>query len=511
MKKVYKYIFALAMMSSFISCEEFLEESPTKSASIVPKSLENFESLLDNYAGFYKEPIMPIIFGTDDYELSTNLYDGFSRAYQPFNAIYGTWSMEFAANQSSWYSGWPDEWKKIFTANLILEQIGAVNATEQEKANIIAECHFIRAYSYFVLADVYCLPYSDATKTELGLPLKESTSFSENIERASLEETYAFIKADLTKALQITRKFNKVNGLNNSWRASTSAVNGFAARFYLALNDYPKAQSFAQEALNEYSNLRNYNTDMRYSSIPTQATIFNPSPTRVDVLFPYTHDQQSVVADRLEFGESYYFRMLSNAVWAYWPSQQLLSIYDQTYDLRFKYHVVEDYTYTRGATRPPFSYPGYIFFFKDDIPSGPSVPEMLLVKAECQVRQGMWNEGITTANILRAKRIDATAPVSAINLSATSKGEALTKVLEERRREMPFVHRWYDVRRYNNNDDPADDVVMSRTFYPFNATAITAGQAPVTTVLDKKSRKFAFPIPNEEILIANGKLEQNKY
>ncbi|MCB0450946.1 MAG: RagB/SusD family nutrient uptake outer membrane protein [Confluentibacter sp.] len=511
MKKAYKYILVFAIMTSFISCDTFLEESPTKSASVVPKSLADYEAILNNYTAFYSEPIMPIMFSTDDYELSTTLFNGFSRAYQPFNAIYGTWNMELAANESSRYSGWPDEWKKIFTANLVLEQIGGVDATAAEKANIIAECHFIRAYSYFVLTNVYCLPYSDATKGELGLPIKASTSFSENIERATLEETFAYIQSDLTKALEIKKAFGKVNNLNNSWRASTAAVNGFAARFYLALNDYALAQTYAQKALDEYNVLRNYNTDMRYSIIPAPATIFNPGPTQVNILYPYTHDQQTVFQDRLEFGEFYYLRMMNNPVWAYWPSQELLGKYDQTYDLRYKYHVVEGYSYTRGAVRPAYDYPGYIFFFKSDIPSGPSVSEMLLIKAECQVRQDKWAEGIATANILRAKRMDASAPANVINLSAASKAEALTKVLDERRRELPFVHRWYDIRRYNNNADTSDDVVMTRTFYPFNSSAIISSQAPVTTTLEKNSRKFAFPIPNEEILIANGKLEQNKY
>ncbi len=511
MKKVYKYLLVITLVTSFMGCQDFLEEEPTKSAAIAPESLEDYEAILNNYRNFYIERFLPIIMGTDDYELSTDLFDGFDRAYQTFSAIYGTWDTELSANEGSRFSGWPDEWRKIFTANLILEKIDGVDATEEEKANMKAECHFIRAYSYFAIANTYCLPYSDATKSELGLPIKQTTSFDESIERATLEETYSLIESDLMEALKITSAFDQVNGLNNSWRASTAAVNAFAARYYLAMNDYTAAQNYAQEALDEYDQLRNYNTDMRFSDIPARATIFDPGPTVIDIFYPYTHDQQIEVEDRLEYGESYYFKVLNNPVWAYWPSQDLLSLYDQTNDLRYKFHVVEDYSYTRGAVAPPYSYPGYIFFFKSDIPNGPSVPEMLLIKAECQVRLGSWAEGLQTANVLRAARMDATAPASAIDLSAVSQEEALMHIIEERRREMPFVHRWYDVRRYNNNGDASDDVEMSRTFYPFNATVILGTEAPVTTTLEKNSRKFAYPIPNEELLIANGALEQNKY
>lgn len=513
MKNIYKYLLLLTLVVTFTGCNDFLEEPPSKSAAVVPETLEDFESLLNNYSSFFEETSLHLIFSTDDYELSTTIHDQFKRAYPTIVPIFGNWDMELAATQPSFFTGWPAEWKKIFTANLILSEIdGASGATDPEKANIKAECHFIRAYSYFLLATQHCLPFTETTKSELGLPIKATTSFEENIARANLEDTYAFIEADLLEALKITREFQQVNDLNSSWRASSAAVNGFAARFYLALNDYEMAQSFAQDALDEYDVLRNYNTDMRFSSIPEFATIFDPGPTQVEIFYPYTHDQRSdTPQDRLEFGEFYYYRMLINPVWNYYPSQELLGLFDQTNDLRYKFHMVEDYTYTRGAIDPPFSYPGYIFFYKSDIPSGPSVPEMLLIKAECQIRQGMWSEGIQTANILRAARMDASAATTDINLSAVSQDDALIKVLEERRREMPFVHRWYDIKRYNNNETNLDDVILTKTFYPFNASVILDTEAPITTTLDKNDRRFAFPIPEDEILISDGVLEQNQY
>lgn len=145
---------------------------------------------------------------------------------------------------------------------------------------------------------------------------------------------------------------------------------------------------------------------MRYSDLPTQVTIFNPEPENVDILYPYTHDQQNIPTDKFEWGESYYYRFLTNGSWNYYPSQELLNLYDQDNDLRYKYHIVENYSYARGIVDPPYSQPGYIFFFKSDILSGPSVPEMLLIKAEAQTRQGRWNEGLTTVNILRNARMD---------------------------------------------------------------------------------------------------------
>lgn len=83
--------------------------------------------------------------------------------------------------------------------------------------------------------------------------------------------------------------------------------------------------------------------------------------------------------------------------------------------------------------------------------------------------------------------------------------------MEERRRELPFTQRFFDVRRFNNNEDPSDDVVMTRTFYPIGSSVIEGSQAPITYQLDKKSRKFARPLPNTDINTTEGVLEQNTY
>lgn len=217
------------------------------------------------------------------------------------------------------------------------------------------------------------------------------------------------------------------------------------------------------------------------------------------------------MTDMLEWKEFYYFRMLYHESWWYLPSRELLALYDQDNDLRYKYHMVKNYSYDRGLTTPAYEYPGYVFFFKDRIPSGPTVAEMLLTKAECQARQGDFAEAMNTVNILRAKRMSNTADPSVVNLSASSKEEAIRKILEERRREMPFTMRWYDVRRFNNNDDPNDDVVMTREFYPYTSSAIQGSEAVKTYTLEKNSRRFAAPIHNTEIESSLGEIQQNKY
>jgi hypothetical protein len=76
---------------------------------------------------------------------------------------------------------------------------------------------------------------------------------------------------------------------------------------------------------------------------------------------------------------------------------------------------------------------------------------------------------------------------------------------------MPFAHRWFDIRRFNTNDDAFDDVVLTRTFYPYTPSAVSSSDPLKTYTLPKDSRRFAVPIPNTELVSSDGKLQQNTY
>lgn len=501
--KQYSLLILILMALFCSSCEEFLSEPPSKTSSLVPSTVEHLENLLNNYSTFSTESNLDVIFGSDDYGLLTSIYDNNNGIYAQYVAQYATWDIDYLADYDRPY--WPAEWKKIFNANMVLLNLEKVEGDKATKESLKAEAHFIRAYSYFILANTYCLPYNATNKNEMGLPLKVSTSFEESAERASLEKTWEFILSDLEIALTLNKALELKDGKYRSWRASTASVNAFAARVYLSMGDYAKAKTYSETALSKHNAMMDYNTDMRYSDILTEKKV---NGVMKRIWYPYTHDAQSDQTDRMKWKELYYYRFLNNGNWFYIPSPELLALYDQQYDLRYKYHIVEDYSYDRSMT---ISYPGYIFFYKDQIPSGPTVGEMLLVKAECQARAGEWQNAITTVNQLRAKRMNKTAPASAINLTAANQAEALVKILQERRRELPFTQRLFDVRRLNNNADASDDVIMTRTFYPLAANVIEASKAPITYKLEKNSRRFARPISNTDIYTTEGVLKQNTY
>ena len=52
---------------------------------------------------------------------------------------------------------------------------------------------------------------------------------------------------------------------------------------------------------------------------------------------------------------------------------------------------------------------------------------------------------------------------------------AIEKILEERHREMPFIMRWFDIRRLAYNETDFDDVTVERDFYEVSDNSVNDG------------------------------------
>lgn len=500
----------LLLATGLGSCTKFLDERISKNSSLPLETTAHLNALMEQYGLVYSDENYAWM-GTDDYGLNATTYD-IKRGNFTFlpNIFRAFWDVEYSPltpnSDRLWASGF-GEWRDVFYANAVLVNLDKVTGgTEAEKARLKAEAHMMRAYAYWQLANTYCLPYTEANKGELGLPIKKSNSFEEDLTRVSLEETYAFIESDLQEALKINKPL-VVGTRPEHWRASTAAVNGFAARYYLNRNNYTEALKYADSTLAEYSVLVDYNNpaQMYYG---TSSTFSIPGNPPYVARFPYTHDNQINLVDMIGWKEFLYFRVQNFGSWFYLPSTDLLNLYDTANDRRYEFHIVENYSYFLGSNTPTNGLPGYVFFFKDRIPSGPTTAEMYLIKAECLARTGKVPEALAAVNTLRAKRVK---PGATVDLTATNQAEAVTKILQERRREIPFVQRWYDLRRFNNNADPSDDVVVTKQFYPLTMAGPDVTKPVQTYTLDKNSRRYALPIHSTELISGRDILLQNTY
>jgi len=500
MKNINKYILGISLvaMSTSIGCkknaDDFLDVAPSKSQGVLIKTTSQLDALFDNHIALGVENTGNVrLYGTDDYDFSPTSVNG-NFFHNNLSAItVGLWDRVKMDNTTN--PDWASQWSKVFTANLVLTEADKAIGSQADKDRLKAEAHFVRAVAYWTLANTYCLPYTSATENELGLSIKTTTSFEEDLTRVSLGKTYAFIEADLAEALKITDPIVK-KGRFTSWRANLAGVNAFAARYYLMRGNYPLAEQYATTSLNAYSTLVDFNTEVSFSS----ALPFN---------FP------SIVtdpADPVNWKEFTSFRVTANQFAA--PSAELLSIYNtdatlasRQNDLRYKYYIVEGGAALYGLPAPYM----FVQFGLQYLQSGTTVGETIVTKAEAQARQNKVPEAMQTVNLLRIRRMDNKLPLNVINLSATTPLDAVTKILQERRRELPLTMRWFDLRRLNNNETLTDDVTIIRQMYQYNDSGIIPSSSLVSYTLEPNSRKYALMIPQADIYASQGVIKQNTY
>lgn len=507
-----------AVLPALTACDDFLDKDPSKSSSKTITEVSQLDALLASYSSFYSENNYTFL-ASDDYGLTPTIQLNRTGSTSIDDLNDFTWA---STNNRSGRLLWDGEFAKIFRANLVLNNVGNVSGSDADKADIKAEAHFVRAYSLFQLAVCHCLYPAPGNSDEIGLPLKATTSFEESVARASLGETFAFIENDINEALKISRRFVNGAGTPENWRGTTAGIKAFAARFYLYMGNYSKAADFAEQVLAEYNTLKDFNdpAEMSYSTNDDIFTINSGTPEeeQIVVKYPYTKLQlygTNGFPELLGWKELLFVRTMSYASWWYIPSRDLLDTYavdikdgNPDNDLRYRYFVVEDFGLRSSKRTTEGRSDGYCQFYYDNLISGPTVAEMILIKAEALARSGNAANAMTQLDILRKARIASEAYA---NLPVGTPAEALKRVLQERRREMPLTIRWYDIKRYAWNDDPSDDVTISRQFFPYTSSSVLTGDPVKTYTLEPKSRHYAMPIPEVDILRSDGQLVQNTY
>src|SRR5258705_3368081 len=237
MLKLLLFMFAILIVPG---CKKFLEEEPTKQTVI--KSVDQLEALINN-ATYFAGDGTPgnnantvstgtggqngsAGYSTDDTEIPLAAFAANpSGKWTIDNLYYYTFKTDEIIGLSS--DGiWNGEYKKIFTANLVLSNLDKVTGDADLKAELRADAYLIRAYAYWVLVNHFCLPVTDANKDApgLGLPLKFTTDYEEPFERATIKQTYDLILADLTEAKKTSR--DDVD-LAKPWRVIQTVVEAF--------------------------------------------------------------------------------------------------------------------------------------------------------------------------------------------------------------------------------------------------------------------------------------------
>lgn len=493
--------FCLITLSLLTSCNDYLDTIPSKGDNEVLKTSEQIEALFNNSSLFNAKTSI-VVSESDDNGLSVDMYNSLGNANDNF--LNGsTFNIEDIENYAYGDNIWENEYNKVFTANLIINNIDEItDLTPSKRTEYLAQAHFIRALALWNLANTYCLPYAKENLMSLGLPLKTTTSYEENVKRASIKDTYNFILTDLQEALNTTK-----DDIDKRWWVSKPAVEAMLARFFLFTQDYTKAAEYAAMALkSNKASLQDYN-----ELTTVETTLQKPnSDEQADVsyseLYSYSANEMT------EYKENYYSQFFNVGSGIYLiPSDNLMSIYDKDNDLRYQQFFNKHGLWEIGIggfDEDIIYHKFHINSSGDQIQSGPTVPEMLLTEAEALARSGKYKEAMSYVNQLRIARIKKNAENT--TLTAENQQDAIEKILEERHREMPFVMRWFDIRRLAFNETTFDDIAVTRTFYEVQNN-IANTDVIYQYTLPAKSKRYAQPIAKKELTRSNGQIEQNQY
>ncbi|SEM31392.1 SusD family protein [bacterium A37T11] len=443
------------------SCsKEFLDAKPSSNI-VVPQTLDDIQNLLDNEFVLNQTPALEHVASDEYYSRDYTTYQTLRvverNAYVWANDVY---------QGASVVPDWDIMFTQIYYANVALEQLDKItrNSGNNNKFQALeGAAYFIRAYAYFHLAQTFCLPYDSLeSKSDLGLPLRVQSGVDNVQQRATVEQTYNQIIADLSLASRYL-EVNTIPGYNKN-RPSQCAAFALLSKVYLNMHNYPSSLLYSDSALMRCHDLIDYN-DLDTTDI---------SP------FSVYGTQNPEIVYRTVFILGYRSTSYNSST----------TILDSTlYSMYLEHDLRRSIFFKRSPQNLPIL---KCLYQADGFPmfTGLAVDEIMLDNAECLSRLGKLSKAKDVLNTLLIKRFVTSYYTT---YSSTNQQEVLNTILAERRKELTSRGiRWMDIRRLNRE---GSNIVLQRNV---NGEMIS---------LLPNSKKYAFPIPDYEISIS--KIAQN--
>lgn len=446
-------------------CNDFLDIKPK--GEKIPKTVTDYETLL-NYESVQKVSDTYPTYLTDDVYLPDvaqgTATPGLNSVEQSILNLYLFKKDVFGEAQDDGF--WFASYNRIYYYNTVIDNImNAEGPSEQQKHSIQAEALISRALEYLYLVNGYAKHYDVRTaETDPGVPLILDEDISKkDLVRASVKDVYAQIQSDLQAALPNLPAQPK----GNAFRASKAAGYGILAKMYLYMGNYTEALKAANAVLEMNNSLLDLK---KYAVVKVQSSIGRTNvpqdidnPENIYIKFaPYVYGLSSKV-----FG-----------------SDELISLFSED-DMRLQVYFTKNF---RNIPTDKYVWAPYL---RANL--AVSSPEIYLIAAECEAREGSIERAMALINKLRDNRIKNNTDVV-----ATDRNDALQKVLEERRRELAMsgMVRYIDLKRLNQESQFAKTV-----------THVT-GEG--TFSLEPNSPLYVLPIPAKVMRFNKNSMKQNE-
>lgn len=433
----------IALPFPFLSCKKYLDKKSDSSLT-VPNTLDELQGLFNDAQkmNFNLTPSMGES-SANDYFLTETTY-----GYLPTEPkeIY-TWTLKVY----NYANDWSANYLPVYNANFTLETLDkiprtAANQTQWDKLKGYAL--FTRAFSFLNLAWVYAKAYDKSSSVnDLGIVLRTTSDFNAPSKRASVEDTYQQIIKDAEESARLLPDLSA-----NVLLPSKAASYGLLARTFLSMGQFDSALKYSTFCLNLKNDLLDYNNVSLTDNIPF-TNFDNPEVIYYTEMNTYNTNHYSFTG---------------------FIDSTLYSLYEDN-DLRkvgyFKFY--NGYYRFKGAYTA-----NSIYLF-----TGIATDEMFLISAECHARLGNTENAMKDLNTLMRRRWSNT--VDYPEITATTKEEAIDKVLSERRKELLMRGiRWSDIKRLNK---------QGQNITP---TRMIKGE---TFTLPPNDKRYALPLPNDII------------
>lgn len=397
------------------------------------------------------------------------------RLFQWSDVIYdnGVFANEMAGLMSNLYT-----YNKI--ANEVMASAGG---TDAQKNALLAEAKANRAWVNFWLINMYGKPYNATTAaTDPGFPIVTTADVTQTLfSRGTVQNMYDFIIKDLTEAipdLPVTIK--------SRIRMGKTAAEELLGKVYVFMGRYTDAKPFLDAAMADLVNTGSGTTlttmglyDLNVTMAPAGTWGYNATT--------YASLSFSGVPIQINNTEFICCRQASNS-WAfslneYTISPQTAQLYSAT-DKRLNFFTTKPYGVSTAyplanalrRNAPPY------------VQNGMTIPELYLLRAECEARLNDTTNAKADLVTLRAKRMstaDATVP------TGLTQTQLIQFVLNERIREFAMMgHRWFDMRRLS-----VDPLFSSNTY----THTLYSAAGTVSTTYTLRPARFTLQFPQAVI------------
>ncbi|WP_167610207.1 RagB/SusD family nutrient uptake outer membrane protein [Maribellus sediminis] len=460
---------SLVVLLLFTSCQEQLSTDPVD--RVVPNTVDDYHAVMvGGLPGVYHA-------FTD---LMTD--DVVAKNYTSYNnpSVYSEWSKAYlwidqraSDEPTNPEYAWRWYYADIYKLNLVIANVMDADGDKEFAASILGEALLTRAYSYFMLVNLFSKHFdANTADTDLGVPvlLEPLDAGFHYFSRNTVAEVYNQVEADLLQGLEL---INDAYIEKPKFHFSKVSALAFASRFYLYKGDFEKTVEYSNAAWEMNSSLLDHNIFPN----PDKGEVFEPLPHANNY---FTDKRENVLFIRPAYFAVNYFR-------SGYYANEFTRIYEYR-DLRGR----QNFTFTNTSTpnyitlKLSLSYDQYNYpLFRTE--------EVLLNRAEALARIGGDDNKADVLRDLNKLRINRFQPEYYVAYKFSdfkTQQDLIDAVLLERRKEFCYEgQRWFD---------------LKRTGYPELVHTFNGERY----VLQENDPRYVLQIPDNE-LINNPEIEQN--